>query len=239
MALCRARKGTGTMTRPAVDTAATHVAAADSTRPSEQEWVLLIRRVAQGDQLALAAFYDATSTLVYGLAMRMLGNTATAEEVTLDVYTQVWRQAASYNQERGAPSVWLFVLTRSRALDRLRSAAQEQKRLTALEVAETPPPISTPEESSMVTERRRLVQTAFATLVPEQRHVLELAYFSGLSHYDIAAQLGLPVGTVKTRLRLGMQSCVSCCNHWRTRYDTPESHRPAQRYGYPLCPWVA
>jgi len=92
------------MTRPAVDTATTHIAAADSPRPSEQEWVLLIRRVAQGDQQALAAFYDATSTLVYGFAMRMLGNTATAEEVTLDVYTQVWRQAASYNQERGTPS---------------------------------------------------------------------------------------------------------------------------------------
>ena len=192
------------MTRPAVDPVTTHGAAADSTSRSELEWVLLIRWVAQGDQQALAAFYDATSTLVYGLAMRMLGNTATAEEVTLDVYTQVWRQAASYNQERGTPSAWLFILTRSRALDRWRSATQEQKRLAALEVAESPPPISTPEESSMVTERRRLVQTAFATLVPEQRRVLELAYFSGLSHYDIAAQLGLPVGTVKTRLRIGM-----------------------------------
>ena len=73
------------MTRPAVDPVTTHGAAADSTSRSEQEWVFLIRRVAQGDQQALAAFYDATSTLVYGLAMRMLGNTATAEEVTLDV----------------------------------------------------------------------------------------------------------------------------------------------------------
>lgn len=191
------------MTRPAGDTAATHAAAA-STSQSEQEWVLLIRRMTQGDQQALGTFYDATSTLVYGLARRILGNTATAEEVTLDVYTQVWRQAASYNQERGTPSAWLFMLTRSRAIDRLRSYTQEQKRLASLEVAETPPSVSTPEESSMVTERRRLVQTAFATLVPEQRHVLELAYFSGLSHYDIAAQLGLPVGTVKTRLRLGM-----------------------------------
>ena len=192
------------MTRPAVDTAVTHVAAAGSSRPSEQEWVLLLRRMAQGDQQALAVFYDATSTLVYGLARRMLENPATAEEVTLDVYTQVWRQAASYNQERGTPSAWLFILTRSRALDRLRSSTQEQKRLAALEVAETPPSVSTPEESSMVTERRRLVQTAFATLVPEQRRVLELAYFAGLSHYDIAAQLSLPLGTVKTRLRLGM-----------------------------------
>lgn len=192
------------MTRPAVDTAATHGAAADSTSLSEQEWILLIRRVAQGDQQALATFYDATSTLVYGLALRMLGNTATAEEVTLDVYTQVWRQAASYNQERGTPSAWLCILTRSRAIDRLRCATQEQKRQAALAGAETPPSVSTPEESSMVTERRRLVQTAFATLGPEQRRVLELAYFSGLSHSDIAAQLGLPVGTVKTRLRLGM-----------------------------------
>jgi RNA polymerase sigma-70 factor (ECF subfamily) len=170
----------------------------------EQEWETLIRQAAQGDHQALGAFYDATSPLVYGLALRILGNTATAEEVTLDVYTQVWRQAAVYNAQRGTPSAWLFMLTRSRAIDLWRSQAQEQKRIAALEVAETFAAVSTPEESSVATERHRLVQTAFAALTPAQREVLELAYFSGLSQGDIAARLGLPLGTVKTRLRLGM-----------------------------------
>jgi RNA polymerase sigma-70 factor (ECF subfamily) len=192
------------MAELAVGTTVGGASGAVGPRAHEQEWDILIRQVARGDQQALGAFYDATSSLVYGLALRILGNTATAEEVTLDVYTQVWRQAAIYDAQRGTPSAWLFMLTRSRAIDCLRTYAQEQKRLASLEVAETFTAVSTPEESSVVTERRRLVQAAFAALTPTQREVLELAYFSGLSHGDIAAKLGLPLGTVKTRIRLGM-----------------------------------
>ena len=199
-----ARKGTGVMRDLAVDPPDGRVSEAIGPRTHEQEWETLIRQVAQGDQQALGAFYDATSSLIYGLAWRILGNTATAEEVTLDVYTQVWRQATVYDAQRGTPTAWLFMLTRSRAIDLLRSQTQEQKRLASLAVAETFTAVSTPEESSVVTERRRLVHAAFAALAPEQREVLELAYFSGLSHGDIAAQLRLPLGTVKTRIRLGM-----------------------------------
>jgi RNA polymerase sigma-70 factor, ECF subfamily len=140
---------------------------------------------------------------VYGLALRILGDSAVAEEVTIDVYAYVWRQAASYAPERGTPSAWLFMLTRSRALDHLR-ADKRQKLLSAPAGGEAPSGVTTPEESIVMTEQQHLVQEAFAKLVPEQRQVLELAYFSGLSHSDIATSLGLPLGTVKTRLRLGM-----------------------------------
>jgi RNA polymerase sigma-70 factor (ECF subfamily) len=96
------------------------------------------------------------------------------------------------------------MLTRSRAIDLMRSQAQEQKPIASLEVAEIFTAVTTPQESSVAAEQRRLVQAAFAALTPEQREALELAYFSGLSQGDIATRLGLPLGTVKTRMRLGM-----------------------------------
>jgi RNA polymerase sigma-70 factor (ECF subfamily) len=173
-------------------------------RVQERQWELLIAQVAQGDQQALGTLYDATCSLVYGLALRMLGNTGTAEEVTLDVYTHVWQQAATYDPQRGAPSAWLFMLTRSRAIDRLRRRTQEERTMASFEHIEVPEGMVTPEESSEVAERRRLVQAAFTALPAEQREVLELAYFAGLSHHEIATQLGLALGTVKTRIRLGM-----------------------------------
>ncbi len=170
----------------------------------EPELVELIRRIAAGDHDALGRLYDATSTLVYSLALRIVGNAATAEEVTLDVYTQVWRRAEQYDAGRGSPSSWLIMITRSRAIDRVRASASSHQRVVSLEAAEEPTSATTLEESSVLHERRRLVRAAFRVLPQEQRQVLELAYFSELSHRAIADQLGLPPGTVKTRIRLGM-----------------------------------
>ncbi|MGH6802203.1 MAG: sigma-70 family RNA polymerase sigma factor [Methyloceanibacter sp.] len=179
-------------------------ATADS-RTREQKWETLIRQIAQEDQAALDALYYATSHFVHGLALRIVGNTATAEEVTIDVYTQVWRQAAVYDPRRGRPSAWLLMLTRSRAIDRLRAEAQERRQEDPLEVAAAVPAASpNPEEASVIAERRQLVRAALAALGPEQREAIELAYFSGLSHGEIAARLGQPLGTVKTRIWLGM-----------------------------------
>ncbi len=172
-------------------------------RASEEAWASLIGEIASGDQEALGTLYDASSSMVYGLALRIVSNTATAEEVTLDVYTQVWRQAATYDTKRGAPSAWLITLTRSRAIDRLRSRAHDRPALA--EQQPQPEAGATPEETTALTERRRLVQEACAQLPPEQRQVLELSYFSGLSHHEIARELDLPAGTVKTRIRLGIK----------------------------------
>ena len=162
--------------------------------------------MSRGDQAALGEFYDASSRMVYGLALRIVGDPAAAEEVTLDVYTQVWRQAAAYSAERGGPSTWLMLLARSRAIDYLRSQVRRsQEREQSLEtVASVHHPAASPEASALETARRETVQAALTQLVPEQREAVELAYFKGMSHSEIAANTGQPLGTIKTRIRLGM-----------------------------------
>ena len=165
----------------------------------------LIAKTAQGDEIALGSLYDQTCSHVYGLALRVLNDPTMAEEVTLDVYMQVWRQASQFNQQRGKPIVWLAVLTRSRAIDRLRVGQQERERREPLDVVtEEIDTDSNPEESTVYSEQCRFVQQALASLASEQRQVIEMAYFGGLSQSEIATQLGEPLGTVKTRIRLGM-----------------------------------
>ena len=171
----------------------------------DQDWTDLIRSMAAGDQSALATLYDTTSRLVFGLVLRILADRATAEEVLLDVYSQVWRQAALYDTKRGAPLAWLLTIARSRAIDRLRSGRIDQQSKEPLDaVGELTADTQSPEEATAISERRKLVRAALQALSPEQREVIELAYYSGLSHSEIAAQLGQPLGTVKTRTRLGM-----------------------------------
>jgi RNA polymerase sigma-70 factor (ECF subfamily) len=165
----------------------------------------LIARCALGDQAALAELYDATAAQVNGLALRILADRDTAEEVTGDVFLQVWRSAGSYEPARGSPLAWLFTLARSRAIDRLRGGAAERRQSSPFELA---PDVECdapgPEEGSSLAQRRRIVRAALERLGEEQRQVLEMAFFQGLSHSEIAAALGAPLGTVKTRIRLGM-----------------------------------
>jgi RNA polymerase sigma-70 factor (ECF subfamily) len=174
--------------------------------PDEQSWIALIRRIAKADSAALGELYDATNRLVFGLVLRIVRDPGAAEEVTIDVFTQIWRQAATYDLNRGVPSAWLFMLARSRAIDRLRSRArQNAERVQPLDDAyELPDPSPNPEQASTSASRTRLIRSALEGLPKEQREAIELAYFSGLSHSEIAAQSGEPLGTVKTRLRLGM-----------------------------------
>lgn len=175
------------------------------TQLRDQDWVALIKRVADGDQYALNNLYDSTNRLVFGLVLRILNDRSTAEEVMLDVYTQVWRQAALYDRGRGAPLAWIVTIARSRAIDRLRSGRLEQQSKESLDaVGEIKATSISPEESTFSSERQRVIRSALAGLSPEQREVIELAYYSGLSHTEIAEKLGQPLGTVKTRTRLGM-----------------------------------
>jgi RNA polymerase sigma-70 factor (ECF subfamily) len=174
-------------------------------RAREAALAALVARAAEGDQRALTALYDETSALVYGLALRILRDQHAAEDVTIDVYTQVYRQVSSYDASRGTPSAWLLTLTRSRAIDRLRQESQRREREAPLEATMRMPSLTAgPEECSATTELRRLVQGALTLLTPEQWQVIELAYYAGLSHNEIAAKLGQPLGTVKTRIRTGM-----------------------------------
>jgi len=171
----------------------------------EQEWTFLIRRAAEGDETALADLYDGTSQFVYSLALRILGDSMAAEEACIDVYHQVWRQAATYDPQRGTPLAWLLMLTRSRAIDRRRASRHQREWEEPLDTTLSVQSCAEdPEEDAIIAERCRLVQKALACLKPEQREPIELAYFFGLSQSEIANRLQQPLGTIKTRIRLGM-----------------------------------
>ena len=182
-------------------------------RTRDQDWVALIKKVAAGDHSALTSLYDATSRLVFGLILRIVGERATAEEVLLDVFTQVWRQSSAYDTNRGAPLAWLMTIARSRAIDRLRSGKHDAHGKESLDViGDVSATTASPEEATVNSERQRLVRSALESLSPEQREVIELAYYSGLSHSEIALKLGQPLGTVKTRTRLGMMKLRDMLN---------------------------
>lgn len=171
----------------------------------DRELVELIGRTAQGDEEALGMLYDKTGSHVYGLGFRVLGDTTMAEEVTMDVFLQVWRQAGQFDQSRGNPMVWLAVLTRSRAIDRLRVGKKDREAREPLEeISDERGAESNPEQSSVYLEQCRIVRQAINSLPAAQREMIELAYFGGLSQREIATQIGEPLGTVKTRVRLGM-----------------------------------
>ncbi len=171
-----------------------------------QELAALIRSLASGDQSAMTPLYDSTSRLVYGLVLRILGEPPAAEEVLLDVYTQVWRQASSYDETRGAPLAWMTTIARSRAIDRLRSGMQEQRLKQPLESADTSTATAATSavDFAVASEMQKLVRAALAALPQEQREVIEMAYYGGFSHSEIVLKLGQPLGTIKTRTRLGM-----------------------------------
>lgn len=168
------------------------------------ELVALIKGVVDQDQQAMARLYDATNRLVYGLVLRIVGDPSAAEEVLLDVYLQAWRQASRYSEDRGSPMAWLTTIARSRALDRLRSGSQDRQRSQPLELLDHHATTVGADDAAVASERQKFVHRALDTLSPEQREVIELAYYRGLSHSEIALQLGQPLGTVKTRTRLGM-----------------------------------
>ncbi len=178
----------------------------DSAHP-EQVLKALIARIASRDHAALAEFYDRTAPYSFGLIQRIVGDPSAAEEVTLDLYMQVWKHSASYDERRGAPLAWLMILARSRALDWRRTRAgrgkgREERLPVTAEFTDRSP---NPEESAAIAGRRRVIQAALAVLSPDQREAIELAFYDGLSHSEIATHLNAPLGTVKTRIRLGMQ----------------------------------
>jgi RNA polymerase sigma-70 factor (ECF subfamily) len=162
--------------------------------------------VAGGSGDAVAELYDRYGASVYGLALRVLGQPDLAEEIVQDVFAQVWREAARYDPARSTVAGWIVMLTRTRAIDRLR-ARRARPDLSARDSIETMPLPSaerTPESSTIVEEHARMVRAALARLPDAFRSLIELAYYEGLSHSEIAARTGIPLGTVKTRLRNAM-----------------------------------
>jgi RNA polymerase sigma-70 factor (ECF subfamily) len=170
-----------------------------------REWPDLIAKTSRGDQEAFSRLYDQSSPQIYGLILRMINHPQVAEEVTMDVYVQVWKQAQSYDVNRGTPMGWLVAIARTRAIDQLRSGKLKRTSMTGMEeIARVASDRATPEEQSSARQRAEIVREALASLPFEQRQSLILAYFDGYSQSEISAKLGLPLGTIKTRIRLGM-----------------------------------
>lgn len=165
-----------------------------------------MERVRAGDMRALEELYDRYSGLLYSVAHRILGGAEDAEEVLQEAWLQVWNKADSFDPARGAVAAWLLTRVRSRAIDRLRSRASRQR---MEEAVATQPPARRSDEPPATVEQWQLQQKVVAaldTLGPQQRQVLELAYFAGLSQSDIAARLDAPLGTVKSWTRQGLSS---------------------------------
>lgn len=176
-----------------------------ATRHRDTSWNRYIARIAEGDHAALGSLYDESSGLVYSLALRILGDPADAEETTLDVYLQVWRSASAFDPTRGSAATWLVTLARSRAIDHIRSGASRKKREEVLEsFHDLASSEIRPDQATAMDQERQLIRTALEELAPEQKEVIELAFFGGLTHSELAERLGQPLGTVKTRIRLGM-----------------------------------
>jgi len=173
-------------------------------RVSEDEWLQLVRAVANGDQRALHSIYEQTHRIVFTLIVRITANQETAEEVTLDVFYDVWRKASTYDPANGSVVGWIMNQARSRAIDRLRFD-QRKKRVNAYSDSLQPTTdIIDPQQACLFEEQSRLLRNALGVLTPEERNTIETAFFSELTYEETARKLNEPLGTVKTRIRSGL-----------------------------------
>ena len=164
----------------------------------------VVKRIAEGDESALATLYDRWSPVVYSLVAHLLKDADGAEDVVEETFWQVWQRAASYDASRGTVRTWILTIGRSRGLDRLRSRKRSRED-GSTDLSLIRDPGADPSQDAEGAERSRLVYDALAQLPEDQRRALELAYFRGLSQSEIAEYLSEPLGTIKTRMRLGMQ----------------------------------
>jgi RNA polymerase sigma-70 factor (ECF subfamily) len=166
---------------------------------------IALERIARGDHDGLAALYDRHARPVYSLAFRILQDQGEAEDIVQDVFSQAWRQAARYDESRGPVAAWLFTLTRSRAIDRLRARrARPEPAADERQTANLVDPGVSPDLQLLSAEQIDRVRAALESLPALQRAAIELAYYEGLTHVEIASRLEQPLGTIKTRIRLAL-----------------------------------
>jgi RNA polymerase sigma-70 factor (ECF subfamily) len=172
--------------------------------PSAPDLGALLKASGRGDQTAFAQLYDATSTRVFGLAVRVVRDPAQAEEVAQEAFLEIWRTAVRFDPDRGSPLAWMLTIVHRKAVDRVRSAEASTRRDRSYhQQNQTVDHDATAEAAHASLEGRR-VRSALKSLTEAQRQALELAYFGGYTHTEVASLLDLPVGTAKTRIRDGL-----------------------------------
>jgi RNA polymerase sigma-70 factor (ECF subfamily) len=167
----------------------------------------LVLGIARRESEAFAAFYDRHASRIFALLYRLLGERAEAEDALQDTFWQVWRQAGTHDSSRGTPMAWLVQIARSRGLDRLRQARTRAQRDggSVDDMQERLPADQTTENDVIARESQQTIRRRLAALPADQQEVITLAYFDGLTHQEIAERLKIPLGTIKTRIRLGMR----------------------------------
>ena len=172
---------------------------------SESTWRSLVTAIAAGDQVALHALYERTHRLVFAFSLRMVGNRDTAEEITLDVFHGVWQRARDYRPANGTVLGWIMNQARSRSIDRVRFETRKKRVDPAAN--EVTPEVEAAEwvDSVELKQESDAVRVALANLTPDEKQAVELAFIQDLTHAEVAERLRLPLGTVKTRIRAGLQ----------------------------------
>ena len=169
----------------------------------EQEWVTLVQSIAEGDQLALHALYERAHRPVFTLVMRITANRETAEELTVDVFHEVWRRAGRYDAANGTVLGWIMNQARSRAIDRLRFESRKKRSISGDEQSPAEA-AADPHALLVLRDQAQSLRAALQTLMPDERLAIETTFFAGLTHTEAAARLKQPLGTIKTRIRSGL-----------------------------------
>lgn len=172
--------------------------------PAAVDLAQLLRLSARGDQQAFAELYDAMTARVYGLALRVVRDPAQAEEVAQEAFLEVWRTASRFDPDRGSAVSWILTIVHRRAVDRVRSAEAATRRDVTYHQQNQQVDHDATAEAAHASFEARRVRGALETLTPVQREALQLAYFGGYTHTEVASMLDLPVGTAKTRIRDGL-----------------------------------
>ena len=175
----------------------------EGAAPAER-YAALLRQAAVGDENAFAQLYDAVSSRLYGLVVRVIRDPAQSEEVTQEALLEIWKTASRFDQDRGSALGWMMTIAHRKAVDRVRSAEASSRRDTTYHESTQDVDYDSTAEAAQASLEAERVRRALATLTDAQRGALELAYFGGYTHTEVAAMLGLPLGTAKTRIRDGL-----------------------------------
>ncbi len=175
----------------------------EGAAPAER-YAALLRQASLGDEGAFAQLYDAVSSRLYGLVVRVIRDPAQSEEVTQEALLEIWKTASRFDQDRGSALGWMMTIAHRKAVDRVRSAEASSRRDTTYHESTQDVDYDSTAEAAQASLDAERVRRALATLTDAQRGALELAYFGGYTHTEVASMLGLPLGTAKTRIRDGL-----------------------------------